>query len=147
MKISRVVIVGAISALIPTSVGAVPVVPNFSQGQMTSHTETTQQITETINSINYNTGYQYVITGTNIQHDGDTISAPSVSTGTNTVDGVTSTWTGLNLDNKPNFTIVNPATSFQYTESYSGPRMATQTIIQRQTTVTSVTDTVSQFSQ
>ena len=147
MKISHVIFVGTLSALIPSGVSAVPVVPNFSQGQMTSHTETTQQITETINSINYNTGYQYVITGTNIQHDGDTISAPSVSTGTNTVDGVTSTWTGLNLDNKPNFTIVNPATSFQYTESYSGPGMATQTIIQRQTTVTSVTDTVSQFSQ
>ena len=147
MKISRVVIVGAISALIPSGVSAVPVVPNFSQGQMTSHTETTQQITETINSINYNTGYEYVITGTNMQHDGDTISAPSVSTGTNTVDGVTSTWTGLNLENKPNFTIVNPAQSFQYTESYSGPGMATQTIIQRETNVTSVTDTVSTFSQ
>ena len=147
MKISRVVIVGAISALIPSGVSAVPVVPNFSQGQMTSHTETTQQITETINSINYNTGYEYVITGTNMQHDGDTISAPSVSTGTNTVDGVTSTWTGLNLNNKPNFTIVNPAQSFQYTESYSGPGMATQTIIQRETNVTSVTDTVSTFSQ
>ena len=147
MKISRIVIVGAISALIPTSVGAVPVVPNFSQGQMTSHTETTQQITETINSINYNTGYQYVITGTNMQHDGDTVSAPSITTGTNTVDGVTSTWTGLDLQNKPNFTIVNPAQSFQYTESYSGPGMATQTIIQRETNVTSVTDTVSTFSQ
>ena len=147
MKISRVVIVGAISALIPSGVSAVPVVPNFSQGQMTSHTETTQQITETINSINYNTGYEYVITGTNMQHDGDTISAPSVSTGTNTVDGVTSTWTGLNLNNKPNFTIVNPGQSFQYTESYTGPGMATQTIIQRETNVTSVTDTVSTFSQ
>ena len=147
MIISHAIFVCTLSALIPSGIGAVPVVPNFSQGQMTSHTETTQQITETINSINYNTGYQYVITGTNIQHDGDTISAPSVSTGTNTVDGVTSTWTGLNLDNKPNFTIVNPATSFQYTESYSGPGMATQTIIQRETTVTSVTDTVSQFSQ
>ena len=147
MKISRVVIVGAISALIPTNVGAVPVVPNFSQGQMTSHTETTQQITETINSINYNTGYQYVITGTNIQHDGDTISAPSVNAGTNTVDGVTSTWTGIDLSNKPNFTISTPGAAFQYTESYTGPGMATQTIIQRQTTVTSVTDTVSQFSQ
>ena len=56
MKISRVVIVGAISALIPSGVSAVPVVPNFSQGQMSSHTETTQQVTETINSINYNTG-------------------------------------------------------------------------------------------
>ena len=126
---------------------AVPVVPNFSQGSMTSHTETSQQVTETINSINYNTGYQYVITGTNMEHDGDNISAPAITTGTNTVDGVTSTWTGLNLDNKPNFTIVNPTTSFQYTESYTGPGMATQTIIQRTTTVTSVTDTVSQFSQ
>ena len=38
MKISRVVIVGAIFALIPNGVGAVPVVPNFSQGQMSSHT-------------------------------------------------------------------------------------------------------------
>ena len=53
---------------------AVPVVPNFTQGSMTSRTETSSQVTETINSINYNTGYQYVITGTNIQHDGDTIS-------------------------------------------------------------------------
>ena len=147
MKISRVVIVGAISALIPTGVSAVPVVPNFSQGQMSSHTETTQQVTETINSINYNTGYEYVITGTNMQHDGDTVSAPSITTGTNTVDGVTSTWTGLDLQNKPNFTIVNPAQSFQYTESYSGPGMATQTIIQREPNVTSVTDTVSTFSQ
>jgi hypothetical protein len=147
MKISRIVIVGAISALIPTGVSAVPVVPNFSQGQMSSHTETTQQVTETINSINYNTGYEYVITGTNMQHDGDTVSAPSITTGTNTVDGVTSTWTGLDLQNKPNFTIVNPAQSFQYTESYSGPGMATQTIIQRETNVTSVTDTVSTFSQ
>ena len=82
-----------------------------------------------------------------MQHDGDTISAPSITTGTNTVDGVTSTWTGLDLQNKPNFTISNPAQSFQYTESFSGPGMATQTIIQRETNVTSVTDTVSTFSQ
>jgi hypothetical protein len=147
MKISHAIFVGTLSALIPSGVSAVPVVPNFSQGQMSSHTETTQQVTETINSINYNTGYEYVITGTNMQHDGDTVSAPSITTGTNTVDGVTSTWTGLDLQNKPNFTIVNPAQSFQYTESYSGPGMATQTIIQRETNVTSVTDTVSTFSQ
>ena len=147
MKFNRAIIVSAISALIVPSVGAVPVVPNFSQGSMTSHTETTQQVTETINSINYNTGYQYVITGTNVDHDGATISAPSVTAGTNTIDGVTSTWTGLDLQNKPNFTVVNPGTAFQYTESYSGPGLATQTIIQRETNVTSVTDTVSTFSQ
>ena len=147
MKFNRAIIVSAISALIAPSVGAVPVVPNFSQGSMTSHTETTQQVTETINSINYNTGDQYVITGTNVEHDGATLSAPSVTTGTNTIDGVTSTWTGLDLQNKPNFTIVNPGTAFQYTETYSGPGLATQTIIQRETNVTSVTDTVSTFSQ
>ena len=56
-----------------SAVKAVPVVPNFTQGAMTSRTETSSQVTETINSINYNTGYQYVITGTNLSHDGDTM--------------------------------------------------------------------------
>ena len=126
---------------------AVPVVPNFTQGAMTSRTETSSQVTETINSINYNTGYQYVITGTNMSHDGDTISAPSVTAGTNTIEGVTSTWTGMDLTNKPNFSIVNPAGSFQYSESYMGPGLATQTIIQRTTTIESVTNTQSTFSQ
>ena len=34
-------------SLIPAAALAVPVVPNFTQGSMTSHTETTQTITET----------------------------------------------------------------------------------------------------
>ena len=84
---------------------SVPVVPNFTQGSMTSTTETTSTVTETINSMSYDTGYQYVITGTNIQHDGNTISAPSSTGNSNTLNGVTSTWTGLDLDNKPNFTL------------------------------------------
>ena len=147
MKFNRAIIVSVLSTLIAPSVGAVPVVPNFSQGSMTSHTETTQQVTETINSINYNTGYQYVITGTNMSHDGDTISAPSVTAGSNTIEGVTSTWTGMDLQNKPNFTITNPGGAFQYTESYSGPGLATQTIIQRVTDLQSVTETTSTFSQ
>ena len=147
MKFNRAIIVSVLSTLIAPSVGAVPVVPNFSQGSMTSHTETTQQVTETINSINYNTGYQYVITGTNMSHDGDTISAPSVTAGSNTIEGVTSTWTGMDLENKPNFTITTPGGAFQYTESYSGPGLATQTIIQRTTELQSVTETTSTFSQ
>ena len=130
-----------------SAANAVPVVPNFQQGSMTSHTETESTVTETINSINYNTGYQYLITGTNIQHDGDTISSPSTTAGTNTIEGVTSTWTGMDLSNKPNFSIVNPGAGFQYTESYSGPGLATQTIIQRTTQIESVTETTSMFSQ
>jgi len=126
---------------------AVPVVPNFTQGSMTSHTETTSTVTETINSINYNTGYQYVVTGTNISHDGNTISAPAATAATNTIEGVTSTWTGMDLSEKPNFTITTPGSAFQFTETYQGPGLATQTIIQRTTTIQSVTDTTSTFTQ
>ena len=63
--------------------------------------------------MNYDTGYQYVITGTNIQHDGNTISSPSTTGNSNTLNGVTSTWTGLDLNNKPNFTLTTPGEAFQ----------------------------------
>ncbi len=126
---------------------AVPVVPNFTQGSMTSHTETTSTVTETINSMNYDTGYQYVVTGTNIQHDGNTISSPNVDQNSNTLNGVTSTWNGLNLTDRPEFTIVTPGAAFQFTESYQGPGLSNHTIIQRTTTINSVTDTTSTFTQ
>ena len=62
--------------------------------------------------MNYDTGYQYVITGTNIQHDGNTISAPNTDQNSNTINGVTSTWTGLDHTQKPNFTLVTPENPF-----------------------------------
>ena len=144
MKLAMVVVVSAL-ANVPTAM-SVPVVPNFTQGSMTSNTETTSTVSETINSMSYDTGYQYVITGTNIQHDGNTISSPSTTGNSNTLNGVTSTWTGLDLDNKPNFTITNPGQAFQFTESYSGPGLSNHTIIQRETTIQSVTNTTSVFS-
>ena len=113
MKLAMVVVVSAL-ANVPTAM-SVPVVPNFTQGSMTSTTETTRTVTETINSMSYDTGYQYVITGTNIEHDGNTISAPSTTGNSNTLNGVTSTWTGLDLDNKPNFTLTTPGDAFQFT--------------------------------
>ena len=125
---------------------AVPVVPNFTQGSMTSNTETTSTVTETINSRNYDSGYQYVITGTNVQMDSSSISPTLNITTNNSIEGVTSTWTGLDLSTKPNFTITSPGGSFQFTESYSGPGLKTQTIIQRTTQIESVTSTTSQFS-
>ena len=146
MKKILVLIVGATVLASARTATAVPVVPNFTQGNMTSTTETTSTVTETINSMNYDTGYQYVITGTNISHDGDTISAPSQTGNSNTLNGVTSTWTNLDINNKPNFTITNPGGSFQFTESYSGPGLKTQTIIQRTTQIQSVTNTTSTFS-
>ena len=144
MKLAMVVVVSAL-ANVQTAM-SVPVVPNFTQGSMTSNTETTSTVTETINSMNYDTGYQYVITGTNVQHDGATISAPNTTGNSNTLNGVTSTWTNLDLNNKPNFTITTAGDPFQFTESYSGPGLSNHTIINRTTTIQSVTNTTSTFS-
>ena len=145
-KVFVLTVVASVLASVRTAI-AVPVVPNFTKGAMTSTTETTSTVTETINSMNYDTGYQYVITGTNVQMDGASISPTSNLTTENTIEGVTSTWTGLDLSTKPNFTISNNGVgSFQFTESYSGPGLKTQTIIQRTTQIQSVTNTTSQFS-
>ena len=128
---------------------AVPVVPNFTQGSMTSHTETTSTVTETINSMDYNTGWQYVVTGTNVESNGTLTptGTDSINTTNVTLDGVTSTWNGLNLQNRPEFTIVTPGAAFQFTESYQGPGLSNHTVIQRTTTINSVTDTTSTFTQ
>ena len=146
MKKILVLTVGAFVLVSARTAVAVPVVPNFTQGSMTSNTETTSTVSETINSMNYNTGYEYVITGTNIEHDGATISAPSTTGNSNTLNGVTSTWTNLDLNNKPNFSITTPGADFQFVESYSGPGLSNHTIIQRTTTINSVTNTTSTFS-
>ena len=43
--------------------------------------------------------------------------------------------------------IVTPGAAFQFTESYQGPGLSNHTIIQRTTTIQSVTDTTSTFTQ
>ena len=131
----------------PQAVFAVPVVPNFSQGSMTSHTETTSKVTETINSIDYQTGWQYTVTGNNIEHSGDSLAPPAVTNTGNTVNGISSSWTSLNATQMPSFTIKDSTKPFQFTATLSQPGLSTQTIIQRVTEITSVTDTVSTFSQ
>ena len=135
-------VLGVIHGLIQPA-HSVPVVPNFTQGSMTSHTETTSTVTETINSIDYNTGYQYSATGSGVTANGNL--SPGTGAVNVTIDGVTSSWTGVT--SKPQFVQTNPGAAFQFTETYSGPGMSNQTIIQRETTITSITDTTSIFSQ
>ena len=143
---------------IGTPVMAVPVVPNFQQGSMTSHTETESTVTETINSIDYRTGWEYSVTGVGISNDDGPLNppvststvtvSPSVGTGEGAITGsVTSSFDSLDLSNQPNFTITDPAVGFQFSQTYSGPGMTNQTIIQRVTTIQSVTDTTSTFTQ
>tara|TARA_B100001113_G_scaffold313_1_gene268 strand:+ start:4788 stop:5231 length:444 start_codon:yes stop_codon:yes gene_type:complete len=147
MRLLRAIVVGAIAlATAPTALNAVPVVPNFTQGSMTSHTETTSTVSETINSMDYNTGYQYSVSGVNVSTDSSSIT-PGTGTESVTNNGVNSTWTNLNTSEKPNWTLTTPGAAFQFTETYKAPGLSTHTVIQRTTTIQSVTDTTSIFSQ
>ena len=138
---SALSVVGVSAILAPAQ--AVPVVPNFTQGSMTSHTETTSKITETINSMDYSTGYQYSVTGSGVTASGNL--SPTTGSNNVTINGVTSSWT--KVTGKPSFTQTTPGAAFQFTESLSSPGLQNHTIIQRTTEVTSVTDTTSIFSQ
>jgi len=150
MNRKNLALVAVVSALASAQTAvAVPVVPNFTQGSMTSNTTTTSTVTETINSMDYNTGWQYSVTGSGVSASGNLTPTGSGSTNNTqiTLDGVTSTWTGLDLDQRPNFTMTNQGGAFQFSESYMGPGLSNHTIIQRTTTIQSVTDTTSTFTQ
>ena len=145
-------------SLMGSAANAVPVVPNFQQGSMTSHTETESTVTETINSIDYRTGWEYTVTGVGISNDGEALNpnvntstvtvSPSVGSGEAAVTGtVTSSFDNLDFGSSPNFTITTPGQAFQFVQSYQGPGVTNQTLIQRVTTIKSVTDTTSTFTQ
>jgi hypothetical protein len=142
-RLQEAIGLGLILGALHGAAQAVPVVPNFTQGSMTSHTETTQTITETINSMDYNTGYQYSVTGSGITASGSL--SPQTSESASSIEGVTSKWVGLN--SRPNFTQTTPGGAFQFTETYQGPGLSNHTIIQRETNIESVTETTSIFSQ
>ena len=150
MNMKRLALIVGVFALASAKTAtAVPVVPNFTQGSMTSNTTTTSTVVETINSMDYNTGWQYTVTGSGVVADGELTptGSGSISSTQITLDGVTSTWNGLNLEQRPNFTMQTPGGAFQFTETYHGPGLSNHTIIQRETTIQCVTDTVSTFTQ
>ena len=86
------------------------------------------------------------LTGNNITTDADSL-LPAAASTSNTVNGVVSTWTGLDATNMPNFTIIDPTKAWQFTSSLTQPGMKSHTVITRTSEITSVTDTVSTFSQ
>ena len=143
-RLQEAIGLGLILGALHGAAQAVPVVPNFTQGSMTTRTETKQTINETINSMDYSTGYQYSVTGTNVKTTSSQINLPTTQTN-NTIDGVTSTWTGLK--GSETWVQANPGEAFQFTETYQGPGLQNQTIIQRETLVESITESTSIFSQ
>ena len=120
-------------------VHAAPVVPNFTTGSMTSHTETTSKVTETIVSESYGTGWEYSVSGTNIEPK----NGASLTPGTTSVKG----WSSLDVSNKPDWQLTQPGAAFQFSETYSGPGLSNVTTIDRVTEIQQITDTISTFSQ
>ena len=132
--------------LITAPAVAVPVVPSFQQGVLSSSTTTKTKVTEVINSYQYRTGYEYSVSGTNIEPSGP-IAPMGLTHTTNAVDGITSKWTSVDPATKPTWTIVNQGQAMQFVETLMGPGLVNHTIINRTTDVESLTETTSTFTQ
>ena len=133
-----------------TSVSAVPVVPTFSTGTLNSRQETKTVVNETITSVDYRSGYEYVVSGHNIEPlNTNTISPKAVLNPPQTVDNITFTWTSVDVTpaNKPDWKMTNPGQAFSFTESLQNAGLSNITTINRTTTTESLVESVSVFTQ
>ena len=113
---------------------AVPVVPNFSQGIVSSHTESKTIVKESIVSESYRTGFEYTVSGTGVE---PTSGIVSPSAGTNT----------LNFSSRSSWKQSVPGAAFQFAETFQGPGLIEKVIIDRETITETVIDSTSTFSQ
>ena len=137
-------------SVVGTSVSAVPVVPTFSTGTLNSRQETKTVVTETITSVDHRSGYEYVVSGHNIEPlNTNTISPKAVLSTPQTIDNITFTWTSVDVTpaNKPNWGIKTAGNAFSFTESLAQPGLQNVTTINRTTTTDSIVESVSVFTQ
>ena len=118
--------------LLPSPAAAVPVVPNFSQGIVSSHTESKTIVKESIVSESYRTGFEYTVSGTGVEN---TIVSPPIS-------GTTPT-----ISERGSWKQTVPGAAFQFAETFQGPGLIEKVMIERETIIESVTDSTSTFSQ
>ena len=124
---------------------AIPVVPNFTSATSTSRSVTTNNLTENIPEVRYNSGYTYSVTGSGISCGNcNSISMPN-ATVTETINGTTYEWTGLDLNQKPNWQQTGQG-AFQFSEFYKGPSLESVIDITRSVQSESVVDTTVIFS-
>ena len=98
------------------------VTPSFTTGTVTSRTESTTTVTESIRQVDFQTGSSYSVTGTNINIPSSP--APGMA-----------------------YTQIDPSAPFQFSESFFGPGISRETSIDRTTVVETVTDSLSVFTQ
>ena len=134
--------------LLPSSAMAAPLVPQFTQGQLNSRSESVTTISEQITSYNFRTGYSYSAAGHNVETVGDVPITPEATVTKNqTVGGVNFSWTSPNAETKPQWQVVNPGASWSITESFLAPGLDAVTNVNRTIQTTTVTESQSVFSQ
>ena len=134
-----------ILALIASPVAAQPIVPNFTQGVLSSHTETRSTVTEDIRSFDIKNGYTLTVGGTNVAPSGGTVSPSGFTRTSGSVDGVGTTYVSPNLSSKPQYSIVDSGAAFSYYETLDAPGISNYTHIIRTTEIEQVTDSTSTF--
>ena len=96
--------------------------PAFTRGTVNQDTTSTTTVVEVIRQIDYTTGESYTVSGTNI-----------------------------NLPDNPGpdsiYTIQDQGAPFQFSETFLGPGIASETSIDRTTTIESFTTSISVFTQ
>ena len=121
-------------ALAAPEARSVPVIPNFSQGVVSSHTESKTIVKESIVSESYRTGFEYTVSGTGIEPTNGVVSP---SAGTNT----------LNFSGRSSWKQTVPGAAFQFAETFQGPGLIEKVMIERETITETVIDSTSTFSQ
>ena len=113
---------------------AVPVVPNFSQGVVSSHTESKTIVKESIVSESYRSGFEYTVSGTGVEPTSGIVS-PSIS------------GNKINLSSRSSWKQSVPGAAFQFVETLNRPGLIEKVIIDRETITETVIDSTSTFSQ
>lgn len=124
----------ALLLLVASPAAAVPVIPNFSQGLVTSRTESKTIVKESIRSESFRTGFEYSVSGTGVEPTSSIVSPPAGNK-------------SLNLSSRSTWVQTTPGAAFQFAETYSGPGLIEKVAIDRETLIESVTDSTSTFSQ
>ena len=120
--------------LLPSPAVAVPVVPNFSQGVVSSHTESKTIVKESIVSESYRSGFEYTVNGTGVEPTNGIISPP--------ISG-----NKINLSSRSSWKQSVPGAAFQFIETLNTPGLIEKVIIERETITETVIDSTSTFSQ
>ena len=134
-------------SLFSAPVYANSVIPNFNQGVLTQRSETKSTVVEDIKSFDINNGYQLTVGGENVESSTGNVAPAGWTKVNTTIQGVGTTFVSPNLDNKPTFSITNPGESFMYYETLETPGITNYTHVTRTTTIESVSDSTSTFSQ